>query len=85
MLAEMRKTARANHGWVRCALTIVGGGRDALAVRRGGTQSKLRARRPCDTWSSGASISPLDGPGDSQCHNKTHLRFSAGARRGGIR
>jgi len=41
-------------------LTIVGGGRDAWAHWRGGTQSKLRARRACDTWSAGPSTSPLD-------------------------
>jgi hypothetical protein len=29
-------------------------------VGRGGTQSKLRARRACDTWSCGPSTSPLD-------------------------
>ena len=29
-------------------------------VGRGGTQSKLRARRACDTWSAGPSTSPLD-------------------------
>jgi hypothetical protein len=28
-------------------------------VGRGGTQSKLRARRACDTWSCGPSTSPL--------------------------
>ena len=28
-------------------------------VGRGGTQSKLRARRACDTWSAGPSTSPL--------------------------
>ena len=31
-------------------------------VGRGGTQSKLRARRARDTWSAGPSTSPLDGP-----------------------
>ena len=35
-------------------------GRDAWVVRRGGTQSTLRARRACDTWSAGPSTSPLD-------------------------
>jgi len=29
-------------------------------VGRGGTQSKLRARRACDTWSCGPSTSPLE-------------------------
>ena len=42
-----------------CPLTIVGGGRDALVVGRGGTQSILRARGPCRTWSAGPSTSPL--------------------------
>jgi len=38
----------------------VGGGRDAWVVRRGGTQSTLRARGPCLPWSAGRSTSPLD-------------------------
>jgi elongation factor Tu-like protein len=45
---------------LRRLLTIVGGGRDASVVGRGGAQSKLRARRAYDTWSAGASTSPLD-------------------------
>lgn len=40
-------------------LTIVAGGRNAWVVRRGGSQSRLQARRSCDTWSAGPSTSPL--------------------------
>ena len=43
----------------QCRLTIVGGGRDAWSVWGRGTQSTLRARGPCQTWSSGPSTSPL--------------------------
>jgi hypothetical protein len=50
---------RSGSGGAAGRLTIVGGGRDAWVVRRGGTQSKLQARRACDTWSAGASTSPL--------------------------
>src|SRR5579862_3271598 len=45
-----------------CALTIVGGGREAWVVCGRGTQSILRARGRWLAWSSGPSTSPLDVP-----------------------
>jgi hypothetical protein len=46
-------------GCLTCALTLVRGGRDAWSDWRGGTQSKLWARRAWPVWSSGPSTSPL--------------------------
>ena len=51
--------ARAEGFWWRL-LTIVGGGRDALVVGRRGTREKWWGRGACDTWSAGASTSPLE-------------------------
>src|SRR5882757_656428 len=45
----------------RWQLTIVGGGRDAIAVWRRGRGKRLCARGACLAWSSGPSTSPLDG------------------------
>ena len=47
-------------------------------VGRGGTQSKLRARRACDTWSAGPSTSPLDGPQVPEQISATESRGSRG-------
>src|ERR1700730_11053239 len=43
-----------------CALTIVGGGREAWSVWRRGSREKLCARGACPAWSCGPSTSPLD-------------------------
>jgi hypothetical protein len=48
-------------------LTIVGGGRDALVVGRRGTREKWWGRGAYDTWSAGASTSPLE----RTCHQET--------------
>src|SRR5207237_5613520 len=42
-------------------LTIVGGGREALAVGRRGRLGTVCARGACPAWSSGPSTSPLGG------------------------
>jgi hypothetical protein len=60
LLCHSSAPSEVDSKWVPWALTIVGGGREALVVGRNGTQSKLRARRACDTWSSGPSTSPLE-------------------------
>jgi hypothetical protein len=46
-----------------CALTIVGGGREARSVWRRGSGERLWARGACPAWLSGPSTSPLEvGP-----------------------
>jgi len=45
-----------------CALTIVGGGREAWSVWGRGTREKVWARGALDTWSRGPSTSPLGIP-----------------------
>src|SRR5689334_1063591 len=60
-LRSKLQAGRACRGcWWRL-LTIVGGGRDALVVGRRGTREKWWGRGARDTWSAGASTSPLDG------------------------
>ena len=56
--APQRPSGFARRGLTR-RLTIVGGGRDAWSVWGRGTQERLWARGPCQTWSSGPSTSPL--------------------------
>jgi len=65
LLRNFESQERAQSDWhpcysTCCALTIVGGGREAWVVCCRGTQSILRARGRWRAWSSGPSTSPLD-------------------------
>ena len=64
LLRFARGNVRSEQNWlsgvILCALTIVGGVREAWSVWRRGRLGTVCARVACPAWSSGPSTSPLD-------------------------